>query len=102
MHLVQLLLPVFDNDGVRIAESEFAAVRRDLTTRFGGVTAYVRAPAKGLWISDSGEIDRDDVVMVEVVVPELARSWWAAYRQQLAGRFRQKEILVRAIEIEPL
>ena len=35
MHLVQLLLPRYDE-----------TVARELTERFGGMTAYARAPAK--------------------------------------------------------
>src|SRR4029078_11332648 len=43
MHLVQLLLPLYDNDGHRFDETAFAAVRQELTRRFGGVTAYMRS-----------------------------------------------------------
>ena len=53
MHLVQLLLPIYDNQGMHIAESNFRDVRRELTTRFGGVTAYQRSPAAGLWRRDT-------------------------------------------------
>ena len=41
--------------------------RRELVARFNGVTAYVRSPAKGLWVSPEGQTETDDVVMVEVV-----------------------------------
>jgi hypothetical protein len=45
MFLVEFLLPVFDNHGVHIPKDEFARVRRKLTDRFGGVTAFMRSPA---------------------------------------------------------
>jgi hypothetical protein len=102
MHLVQMLLPVVDNNGRRLPSSHFEAVRREMTDRFGGVTAYTRAPAVGLWQPDTGDVQRDDVVMVEVVVEQLDRAWWAAYRQQLEAAFEQETILVRAIAIEQL
>jgi hypothetical protein len=100
--LVQLLLPVYDNDGAAIAENEFTTVRRELTERFGGVTAYVRSPAAGLWKRDDGKVDRDDVVMVEVVADSLDRAWWGQYRERLEQRFRQETILLRSIVVESL
>jgi hypothetical protein len=100
VHLVQILLPAFDNEGVRTADAQFVAVRRELTARFGGVTAYLRSPASGLWVRDDGALDRDDVVMVEVMADTLDREWWRAYRQQLERAFRQQAIVVRAFAIE--
>jgi hypothetical protein len=47
MHLVQILLPLNDNDGRALAKDLFETVARELTERFGGVTAYTRAPADG-------------------------------------------------------
>ena len=102
MHLVQILLPVFDNAGVRIGDEHFVAVRRELTRRFGGVTAYLRSPASGLWVRHDGAVDRDDVVMVEVMVDEIDRQWWRDYRTSLEQAFRQEAIVVRAFAIEML
>jgi hypothetical protein len=100
--LVQLLLPVYDNDGVAVAENEFTTVRRELTERFGGVTAYVRSPAAGLWKRGDGKVDRDDVVMVEVMAASLDRTWWGQYRELLEQRFRQETIVLRSIVVESL
>jgi hypothetical protein len=102
MHLVQLLLPLYDNDGVRIEPTAFASVRDLLARRFGGVTAYTRAPATGLWKKETGEIDRDEVVAVEVMVDTLERDWWRSYSAELARAFRQQTVVVRAIAIEAL
>jgi hypothetical protein len=46
MHLVQLLLPLCDNSGNAFAETVYTSIRRELTERFGGVTAFTRAPAQ--------------------------------------------------------
>jgi hypothetical protein len=102
MHLVQLLLPLFDNAGRRFDEKPFAAVRHELAHRFGGVTAYMRSPATGLWKSASGDVDRDEVVTVEVMVESLDRAWWRSYGQRLAQAFGQEVVVVRAIAIETL
>lgn len=98
MHLVQIFISVFDNEGRRFPQDAFEAVRKRLTERFGGVTAFVQSPAMGLWKDrESGKTERDDMILVEVMVETLDRDWWAAYRTELEQVFRQDEILVRAI-----
>lgn len=102
MHLVQLLLPVYDNEGRRISDDTFAKVRRELTAEFGGVTAYLRSPATGLWQRESGEVDRDEMVMFETMVDRLDLEWWKRYRRELEGRFSQDVIVARAIAMSQL
>jgi hypothetical protein len=103
MHLVQILLPLYDAGGARQPQELFAAVRQELVDRFGGLTAYTRAPAKGLWVDEGDDVERDDIVVYEVMAPDLDRQWWGGgYRQGLAERFRQKELIVRAQPLELL
>jgi hypothetical protein len=101
-HLVQLLLPLYDNEGRKFGEAPFDAVRRELTQRFGGVTAYMRSPAVGLWKKDSGEVDHDEVVIVEVMVETLDQEYWRGYRDELANSFGQQSLVCRAIAVELL
>jgi hypothetical protein len=100
-YLVQILLPIYDNAGNHFPPHAYAKVRSDLTQRFGGLTAYTRAPAEGLWDSGS-EIKRDDIVVIEVMVEELERAWWRDYRRQLQDLFRQDQIILRAQSYESL
>ncbi|HEU0078509.1 MAG TPA: hypothetical protein VFQ76_12705 [Longimicrobiaceae bacterium] len=100
MHLVQILLPLRDDRGRAFGRDAFARVREELTERFGGVTAYLRSPAEGAWREPGGEVDRDDVVILEVMADELDRAWWAEYRTGLEERFRQDEVVVRAMGME--
>jgi hypothetical protein len=102
MYLVQLLLPLQDNAGITFPRRDFEIVRTELTERYGGVTAYLRSPAAGVWTTEEGTVARDQVVMVEVVVEDLDRGWWGAYRYELEARFRQAEILMRALVCERL
>lgn len=98
MHLVQILLPTFDNEGRRFEQSLFEGVRRELMERFGGLTAFVQSPAMGLWKdAQTGTTARDDMILVEVMVQRFDRDWWARYRRTLEERFRQDEIVIRAI-----
>ena len=98
MHLIQLLLPVYDNDKRAFPRAYFEQVRVELTQQFGGVTAFVRSPAVGFWKDDEEEITRDDVIMFEVVTEQVDQGWWKRYRQKLEKTFRQNTILVRAIQ----
>lgn len=101
MHLIQLMLPLYDNDGAPIDAQLFRDVRQVLLERFGGVTAFARTPAQGLW-QDGSTVQRDDVLLYEVMAESLDRAWWAAYRRELEDRFRQQELVVRAQAIERL
>jgi hypothetical protein len=100
-YLVQILLPVYDDAGHRFSSERYNAVRAKLTDRFGGLTAYTRAPAEGLWESGS-TVKRDDIVVVEVMVDTLDRKWWEAYRRELEQLFRQDQIVLRAQTYERL
>jgi hypothetical protein len=97
MYLVQLLLPVYDNEGHAFEASEYVRLRSELADRFGGVTAYTRAPARGVWKQDSGTTTRDDIVIFEVMTDDLDQEWWTAFRKQLEQRFRQDTLIVRAL-----
>ena len=102
MHLIQLLLPLYDNSNARFPGETFDYVRQELTDRFGGVTAFLRSPGQGFWRESEGAVNRDDVVIFEVMADELDRQWWAEYRKELEQRFRQIELVVRASAIERL
>ncbi len=103
MYLIQFLLPLRDNEGRAFSRADFERVRTELTERFGGVTAFLQAPAQGAWKDEeAGETTRDEVVLYEVMAEELERAWWKDYRAQLEQRFRQEAILVRAQRVEML
>lgn len=102
MHLVQLFLPLRDSTGRAFDKAVFGEVRTALAARFGGSTAFVRSPAAGLWEDEDGALERDDVVLVEVLVDTLDPDWWRDYRRALEQRFAQDVILVRALPAETL
>jgi len=102
MHLIQILLPVYDNDGKSFPASRYADVRRELTERFGGLTAYSRSPAEGLWQDEDSSMTRDDIVVYEVMTESLDRAWWADFRARIARQFAQEDLVVRAHVIERL
>lgn len=99
MYLVQLFLPLRNNEGTRFPREPYDEVGRELTERFGGLTAYTRAPATGLW-EDGGQTFRDDLVIYEVLAEQLDLDWWCHYRTALERRFRQETLLVRVQEVQ--
>lgn len=102
MFMIQILLPLRDNEGEAFPGDWFDQLRGALTERFGGVTAYLQSPAEGLWKDQEGGVDRDRIVIFEVMAEGLERDWWQRYRTELEGRFRQDEIVIRAVEMERL
>lgn len=103
MNLVQLFLPLRDNSGQPFPREHFATVGAEITERFGGMTAYARSPAVGLWKEAGAEpTKRDDLIVYEVMVEELDGEWWGRYRLSLEERFHQASILVRSQEIRLL
>jgi hypothetical protein len=101
MYLVSVLLPLYDNAQQGHERKLFQEVARELTARFGGLTAHTRAPAEGLW-SEDGQTTRDDIVIYEVIAERIDRTWWAEYRRTLQSRFRQEQVLIRAHQIDVL
>lgn len=101
MVLIQLLLPVSKQDPVE-GPTPLTQTRSELANRFSGLTAYVRAPARGWWTAPDGRTEQDDVVMVEVVTDLFDRSWWRTYAATLARRFGQESIHVRVVTVDML
>ena len=99
MYLVQILLPR-TTDEARVQDSKFADTRAELVATFDGVTAYLRAPVQGLWTAPDGRVERDEMVMVEVLTETFDRTWWRAYAETLARRFGQQSIHIRALPAE--
>ncbi len=99
MHLINLYLPLRDNQGRKFPASMFDAIEQELSQRFGGVTAHKAAPASGLW-KQAGHTHEDDIVILDVLVEDPDRAWWTAYREKLEKDFRQEAILILMQKVE--
>lgn len=98
MHVLQILLPLYDHKQRPLPASLHTTIKAELTGKFGGVSVHVRSPAEGKW-KDAGNGSRDDIAVYEVVATTLEAAWWQAYRQKLESRFHQEEITIRALPI---
>lgn len=98
MNLVQILLPVCDNQGRAFPATMYKDVKLALSRRFQGLTAYSRAAAEGLWRTGKS-VKRDDIVVYEVMTNGLNRKWWKNYRRELEKQFKQESIIIRVQKI---
>jgi hypothetical protein len=99
--LIEILLPLNDNAGNPQPQEAFADLRRLLVERFGGLTAFSRSPAEGLW-NEGNRVGRDTIVVFEVMADYLDRTWWSALRKRLEAQMGQEKIVIRAFTIEML
>ena len=102
MHLIQILLPLFDNEGHAFPHDIFHSIGDELVARFSGLTAFTRAPAEGLWAPGDDEAKRDEIVVFEVMTDKIDKRWWAEYRRRLEKQLRQEAIIIRTHKIELL
>ena len=77
-------------------------MQQQLAARFGGLTAFTRAPADGLWEPERHELQRDKIIIFEVLAATLDKSWWKDYRAQLEREFAQESIQILAQAVEKL
>lgn len=95
MYLVEILLPTSCKDGAQVQQGLFRAVQEHLIDIFGGVTAFVRSPGDGAWRNE-GNVQKDKIVVLEVMAREIDEVWWRHYRSELERSFRQQEIVIRS------
>jgi hypothetical protein len=95
MFIVELMLPLDRGDGAAVPHSEVEAIITDLAEHFGGATAFTRSPAEGLW-RDGGNVLKDRIIVVEVMVDNIDEAWWAEYRARMEKQLQQEEVLIRA------
>ncbi|MEZ2330657.1 hypothetical protein AB6802_13125 [Mesorhizobium sp. RCC_202] len=94
MHLFQILLPRADNVGQPFAREDFDRVKEELAVDFEGVTAFLQAPAEGVW-REGVQTDNDDIVIFEVMAEEIDLQDWRRRRAELERRFRQDKVIIR-------
>ena len=102
MHLIQLFLPLYDNDRQLFNVAFFDIIKAELTEKFGGITAYTRVPATGLWKETDQKIIHDEIVLFEIMIQEIDLIYWNSFKVKLQNIFHQKEIIIRASPIQLL
>ncbi len=101
MHLVEILLPLRDRQGVAFPADYYDDLAQRLTNAFGGVTSFLRAPAEGRW-HGGGTTQREDIAVIEVMARSFDREWWVALKAELKDKFRQEELIIRCQMVDLL
>jgi hypothetical protein len=96
--LIEILLPVTAGEEARQVVED---VTQTLTNKFGGATAFLRAPGDGAWKGQTGIIT-DQIIVVEVMAEAVEPEWWRIFRTELEIRLDQEEIVIRSHEIKRL
>src|SRR3954468_7908851 len=99
MHLIQILLPLTSPSGKKFPRAYYEQTEKELISHFKGFTAHPRAPASGLWKNADATIERDNLIVYEVLAQERDAEWWAAFRQSLETLFEQDKILIMSHDV---
>src|SRR5579884_3032862 len=102
MHVIEIFLPVRRNYGSLQPRGVLGDIRAELVEKFGGLTAYSRAPADGFWQSEEGQVEQDAIVVIEVMTEETDRQWWRDFRARLEKLLEQQAVLIRSSAVERL
>lgn len=95
MYLVRLYIPL-------LAAEQFSDIKEELVARFGGLTAFTRAPAEGLWKPDQSAAQRDNIVVIEVMSDSFDEIWWRSYRARLERQLKQDKLLATVQDVTPI
>ena len=98
MHLVQLLLPLYNGKAEAFPSTLYEQVKKELSQQFGGLTAYTGSPASGIW-KDGEKIVKDDIYVYEIMLQEIDKNYWATYKSKLQLIFEQEELIIRVSDI---
>lgn len=102
MQLIQIFLPIYDNNKKLFPKHFFDNVRNQLKDQFGGVSFYRNATVEGLWKDETGKTNYDELIIAEVMIKAFNKDWWQHFKQDLEKTFKQDEILIRAITFDKL
>ncbi len=96
---IEVFIPLYDKEGNRFSDHLYQSVSKQLIKNFGGITAYIRSPAVGIWENSDGMQIKDDHVIYEIMVSEIDHSYWKQFKKKLELQFAQKELIIRQSEI---
>lgn len=94
MNVIEVFLPLDTGAGLPIPRETIEGLVAGLADRFGGATAFTREPADGLWKTQT-TIQRDRIIIVEVIVNQVDQEWWRSYKRRLEQEFNQDEVMIR-------
>ncbi|MGI0046914.1 MAG: hypothetical protein ACREBB_06985 [Nitrosotalea sp.] len=92
---IDIILPVFYNDGKQIEDSKLLQTRKELAKRFGGCS-FLRE-TYGTWIDPTYHKEYNDVNSIFFVIAHKTQAtldFLKEYKEILKARFDQKDIML--------
>lgn len=98
----ELFIPLHDQKGKNFPEKYYATLQQLLLKKFGGVTVYHRTPVTGIWDGSASGVDKDKLIIFEVMAVTGDEAFWNKLKGDLEKQFQQAEILIRSTRINTL
>ena len=102
MYLIQILIPLADNQGKKFSSEKFSLLKKLLIKEFSGLTIFSQSPAEGLWEKTSDNVLKDQIVIFEVMAETKNIKWWQDFRILLEEEFEQESVVIRIFQIESI
>jgi hypothetical protein len=102
MQLIELFLPVYNNENQKFPKELFKQTYDELINEFGGLTAYTRASVQGFWQNEDDKVIVDELIIYEIIDDHFSSNYWYNYRVRLEKRFQQERLIVRTYPIKLL
>jgi inorganic pyrophosphatase len=97
--LIQLFLPVVDRDGRPFPKKFFDQVKKKLAEKFDGLSVYTNSVADGYWKNDTNSIEKDQLLVYEVMANKIDLNYWAKLKASLEKQFKQELVVVRCLSM---
>ena len=92
----QVLLPIYDNLGVRFSDALYRAFEVRMMRQYRGWTRT--GEVNGAWQSPAGEIFIDEHVVYEISHSHRELQFWRREKEKLKSDFDQQEIWIMQYE----
>ena len=100
MFLIQILIPLADNEGRKFPSERFTLVKKRLIEEFSGLTIFSQSPAEGIWEKNNEDVSEDRILIFEVMADKKNIKWWRDFRTWLEEEFEQDYVVIRIFQIE--
>lgn len=98
-YLVQLFLPLIDDNAKPYPSSHFESTKKELVKVFGGISVFGQLPVAGTWENGKGEQEKDKLIVFEVMTSVIDKAYWKALRKSLEKKFAQELVVIRSLSI---
>ncbi len=92
---VEILIPLFYNNGSEIEDERFAFIEDELVSRFEGYSQF-KTPVEGVWQNQTGRLFRDTHKSLWVICPDTPENiiFFQQFKIQLENLLQQESIFM--------